>query len=164
MKRINVFLCSLSFTAFSCTQEKPNVLFIAIDDLNDWVGVMNGHPQAKTLNIDALARSGVLFTNAHCQAPLSGPSRASIMTGLRPSSTGIYGMISDNKIKSDNEFTKDIQFLPEYFKNLFSEPVYNKVIESHRQLLPTTNLKWNTNSQYTFQAYFVEQKERTSKE
>ncbi len=94
----------------------PNVLFIAIDDLNDWLGVMNGHPDAKTPNMDALAARGVLFQNAHCQAPLCGPSRASIMTGLRPSTTGIYGMIDDNKIKSDNPATSDIIFLPEYFK------------------------------------------------
>jgi len=96
--------------------ERPNVLFIAIDDLNDWLGSMGGHPNAKTPNMDALAARGVLFQNAHCQAPLCGPSRASIMTGLRPSTTGIYGMINDNKIKSDNPVTSEIIFLPEYFK------------------------------------------------
>lgn len=96
--------------------ERPNVLFVAIDDLNDWLGVMRGHPDAKTPNMDALAARGVLFQNAHCQAPLCGPSRASLMTGLRPSTTGIYGMIDDNKIKSDNPSTSDIIFLPEYFK------------------------------------------------
>ena len=53
----------------------PDVLFIAIDDLNDWVGCLDGHPQALTPNIDRLAGEGVLFTNAHCQAPICGPSR-----------------------------------------------------------------------------------------
>lgn len=77
---------------------------------------MNGHPNTKTPNLDKLASQGVLFTNAHCQAPLCGPSRASLMTGLRPSSTGIYGMIDDNLIKSDNPSTQDIIFLPDYFK------------------------------------------------
>ncbi|MEQ1749957.1 MAG: sulfatase-like hydrolase/transferase, partial [Prosthecobacter sp.] len=48
----------------------PNVLFIAIDDQNDWIGCLGGHPQVKTPNIDALAKRGTLFTNAHCQAPL----------------------------------------------------------------------------------------------
>ena len=71
-------------------QAKPNVLFIAIDDLNDWIGCMGGHPQAKTPNIDRLAKRGVLFTNAHCQGPICGPSRASLMTGLLPSTTGQY--------------------------------------------------------------------------
>jgi arylsulfatase A-like enzyme len=97
--------------------DRPNVLFIAIDDLNDWLGCMNGHPNTKTPNIDKLASQGVLFTNAHCQAPLCGPSRASLMTGLRPSTTGIYGMIDDNKIRSDNETGRDIIFLPEYYRN-----------------------------------------------
>ena len=49
---------------------KPNVLFISLDDLNDWVGVLGGHPQAKTPNIDRLARQGVLFEQAYCAAPL----------------------------------------------------------------------------------------------
>lgn len=98
------------------TYDHPNVLFIAVDDLNDWLGSMGGHPDAITPHMDKLASQGVLFTNAHCQAPLCGPSRASLMTGLRPSSTGIYGMISDNMIKSDDVITKDIIFLPEYFK------------------------------------------------
>lgn len=70
--------------------DKPNVLFIAIDDLNDWIGCLGGHPQAKTPNIDRLAERGVLFTNAHCQAPICNPSRVSLMTGARPSTTGIY--------------------------------------------------------------------------
>lgn len=98
-------------------EDNPNVLFIAIDDLNDWLGCMKGHPNTSTPNFDKLAAQGVLFTNAHCQAPLCGPSRASLMTGLRPSTTGIYGMINDNMIRSDNEATRDIIFLPEYFKN-----------------------------------------------
>ena len=52
---------------------QPNVLFFAIDDLNDWVGCLNGHPQVKTPNIDALAQRGTLFTNAHCQSPICNP-------------------------------------------------------------------------------------------
>ncbi len=69
---------------------RPNVLFIAVDDLNDWIGCLGGHPGAKTPNLDRLASSGVLFTNAHCAAPLCNPSRAALMTGIRPSTSGIY--------------------------------------------------------------------------
>src|SRR5512134_343709 len=69
---------------------RPDVLFIALDDLNDWVGALGGHPQASTPHIDALARRGVLFANAHTQAPLCNPSRASLLSGLRPSTTGLY--------------------------------------------------------------------------
>lgn len=74
-------------------QENPplDVLFIAIDDLNDWVGVLEGHPQARTPNIDALAARGTLFINAHSNAALCNPSRTSLMLGLRPSTLGIYG-------------------------------------------------------------------------
>jgi arylsulfatase A-like enzyme len=70
--------------------DKPNVLLIAIDDLNDWIGCLGGHPDARTPNIDRLAKRGVLFTNAHCQAPICNPSRTSIMYGLRPSNSGVY--------------------------------------------------------------------------
>ena len=71
---------------------KPNVLFLAIDDLNDWIGCLGGHPQVKTPNLDKLAARGTLFTNAHCQAPVCNPSRTSVMLGLRPSTTGIYSL------------------------------------------------------------------------
>ncbi len=70
--------------------DRQNVLFIAIDDLNDWIGCLGGHPDAKTPNFDRLAGRGVLFTNAHCAAPLCNPSRAAIMTGIRPSTSGVY--------------------------------------------------------------------------
>ncbi len=69
---------------------RPNVLFLAIDDMNDWIGCLGGHPDTRTPNLDALAARGVLFTNAHCAAPLCNPSRAALMTGLRPSTTGVY--------------------------------------------------------------------------
>lgn len=72
--------------------DRPNVLFIAIDDQNDWIGCLGGHPQVQTPNIDALARRGTLFTNAHCQSPLCNSSRTSVLLGLRPSTTGVYGL------------------------------------------------------------------------
>ncbi|MDE0818951.1 MAG: sulfatase [Pirellulaceae bacterium] len=71
-------------------QAKPNVLFISIDDLNDWIGCLDGHPQALTPNIDRLAARGVLFTNAHCVAPACNPSRAAVLSGQLPFRTGIW--------------------------------------------------------------------------
>jgi len=87
-----ICFCLLVFYLFgtACGNPKPNVLLIAIDDLNDWIGCLGGHPQAKTPNIDRLAERGVLFRNAHCQSPVCNPSRASMMTGLYPETTGIY--------------------------------------------------------------------------
>jgi arylsulfatase A-like enzyme len=70
--------------------QRPNILIISIDDLNDWTGCLGGHPQARTPNIDRLAGRGTLFRNAHCQAPICTPSRASLITGLFPSTTGLY--------------------------------------------------------------------------
>ena len=72
--------------------KRPNVLFIAIDDLNDWVSCLGGHPQVETPNIDRLAKRGVLFSNAHCQAPICNPSRVSLLTGVRPSTSGVYDL------------------------------------------------------------------------
>lgn len=94
--------------------DRPNILFIAVDDLNDWVGCLGGHPQAKTPHIDKLASKGVLFEQAHCAAPLCSPSRTSIMTGLRPSTTGIYGNL--NWFRDMPEY-KDWVTLPQYFRH-----------------------------------------------
>ncbi len=124
--RLKVISLLLLLALFACQEKtdvsdgtattQPNVLFLAVDDLNDWLGCMDGHAQAWTPHMDRLAAEGVLFANAHCQAPLCGPSRASLMTGLRPSTTGIYGMIDDDSIRSQNVVTRDIVFLPEYFQ------------------------------------------------
>jgi arylsulfatase A-like enzyme len=78
--------------SMTAAAEKPNVLFVAIDDQNDWVGCLGGHPLAKTPHLDGLANRGTVFLNAHCQAPLCNPSRTSLMLGLRPTTTGVYGL------------------------------------------------------------------------
>ena len=80
---------------------QPNVLFIAIDDLNHWVGHLGRNPQTKTPNIDRLAAMGVTFANAQCAAPVCNPSRAALLSGKRPGTTGIY----DN----NNLFTKALK-------------------------------------------------------
>ncbi len=88
--RLFFLLFVLAGFGFGQAGERPNVLLIAIDDLNDWTGCLGGHPQARTPNIDRLARRGALFTNAHCQSPVCNPSRASMFAGRYPHSTGIY--------------------------------------------------------------------------
>jgi arylsulfatase A-like enzyme len=93
--------------------ERPNVLFIVVDDLNDWVGPLGGHPQVKTPNFDRLAARGVTFTNAHCQAPMCNPSRTSFMTGLRPSTTGVYAL--DPWFRTA-EPLKNLVTLPQHFE------------------------------------------------
>ncbi len=69
---------------------KPNVLFIAVDDLRDWVGYLGRNPQTITPNIDKLAKRGMAFTRSYCAAPVCNPSRCALMSGMRPSTTGVY--------------------------------------------------------------------------
>jgi len=83
---------ALLWAATTVAAGRPNVLMIAIDDQNDWIGHLGGHPLARTPVIDALAARGTAFTNAHCQAPLCNPSRTSLMLSLRPTTTGVYGL------------------------------------------------------------------------
>ena len=68
---------------------RPNVLFIAIDDMNDWTGFLGGHPQAQTPHMDRLAKKGVNFTNAHCSAPGCSPSRNALLYGVEPYKSGL---------------------------------------------------------------------------
>lgn len=89
---VAMFLSSCCFAArgADASSEKPNVLFIAVDDLNHWVGFMGRNAQTKTPNLDRLAGRGVAFTQAHCAVPACNPSRAALMSGLRPWNTACY--------------------------------------------------------------------------
>ncbi len=70
--------------------QNPNVLFIAVDDLRDWTGYLNGFSNVKTPNMDKLAASGIVFSNAYCAAPVSSPSRTALLSGISPAKTGVY--------------------------------------------------------------------------
>lgn len=94
------------------TVGRPNVLFISVDDLNDWIGCLGGHPQAITPNLDRLAASGVLFRNAYCDAPSCNPSRTAIFSGRPPRRTGLYR--NQQKLR---EVMPDEVLLPRYFSN-----------------------------------------------
>jgi arylsulfatase A-like enzyme len=94
--------------------EKPNILFIAIDDMNDWTGFLGGHPQAQTPNMDELARRGVNFTNAHCPAPGCSPCRNALLFGTEPFHSGLYAFY-DHAGFSENVL-KDCVTIPELFQ------------------------------------------------
>jgi arylsulfatase A-like enzyme len=104
-----IFLCCGQAIAIA---ERPNVLFIAIDDLNDWVGCLGGHPQSVTPNLDRLAASGVLFRNAYCPAASCNPSRSAIFSGLPPHRSGLY-----QNMQKMREVMPKAELLPKYFSH-----------------------------------------------
>ena len=113
MKKSYLLFSLLAFQSLAvAAKSKPNVLLVSIDDLNDWVGCMGGHPQAKTPNIDRVAKMGTLFNNAHCQSPVCNPSRASMMTGRYPHTSGVYFLSPDLK---EAPVLKNLKTMPEVF-------------------------------------------------
>ncbi len=120
--RILLTLIVVAFVTFADAKQ-PDVLFISIDDLNDMIGCMSvrhgadeygteADLHAKTPHIDRLAKRGTLFLNAHCQAPICNPSRASLMTGRLPSTTGIYYL---SPLIRNCDTTRDLVTLPQHF-------------------------------------------------
>jgi arylsulfatase A-like enzyme len=105
VRNLCVLLAVGVFSQRSSADGLPNVVFIAVDDLRDWVGHLGGHPQAITPNIDRLAERGVSFTKAYCSAPLCNPSRISLLTGVAPSRSGIFGNGEKLRVKLPNAVT-----------------------------------------------------------
>lgn len=98
--------------AFAQT-EKYNVLFIAIDDLNDYVTLLEGYPGLKTPNLDKFAQTALTFTQAYCAAPVCNPSRIAVMTGIKPTRTGVY---ENTNAFQDSPEAVAATLLPELFK------------------------------------------------
>ena len=92
--------------------EKPNVLFVACDDMNDWVGFLGGHPDTVTPNMDRLAKRGIVFERAYCASPICGPSRAAVLTGLKPETSGVY-----HNAGTYIDYVPDAVSLPRFFRD-----------------------------------------------
>ena len=90
----------------------PNVLFIAVDDLNVALGTYGEYPTAKTPNIDRLASGGIRFDRAYAQDPICNPSRTSFLSGRRPASTNVYGNFTEPR-----QHMGDVVMLPEHFRS-----------------------------------------------
>lgn len=133
MKSHIFFFVIIIFGFTTCTQEKqvfkkPNILFIGIDDLRPELGCY-GSDIAVSPNLDKLAGQGLLFENAYCQQAICGPSRASLLTGIRPETSGVF----HNYIKF-REANPDVVTLPQHFKNNGYETVYAGKIFHHGDL------------------------------
>jgi iduronate 2-sulfatase len=112
------FLIFIVSFAGKCTKDnpkKPNVIFISVDDLNDWISPLQGHSQAITPNLDKLCKQGVLFTNAHCSQAVCTASRNSLLSGIHPTTSGWYASTEDMNINYDSVMANHMM-LPEYFK------------------------------------------------
>ncbi|WP_411831036.1 sulfatase [Mariniflexile sp. AS56] len=116
-------------------KKKPNILFITIDDLRPELGCY-GSDIAISPNLDKLASEGLLFNKAYCQQAICGPSRASLLTGIRPETSGVF----HNYIKF-REANPDVVTLPQMFKENGYETVYTGKIFHHGDL--DDELSWS---------------------
>jgi arylsulfatase A-like enzyme len=125
-------------------KKNPNVLFISVDDLNDWIGCLNNNYGVKTPNLDALAQEGLLFTNAYCSQAVCTASRNSLLSGLHPSSTGWYGSVRDMQ-RTYREVMKENKMMPQYFrdngyKTLAAGKIFHNGVSDYPEL---TDSFWN---------------------
>lgn len=121
MKNVNLLLsgtlCLSSFNMASAKEVKPNVIFIAVDDMNDWVTPLGGLQGIKTPNLDRLASKGMTFTNAHCAAPASAPSRLSVMTGVHPARSNImHNILYDGPEWRKEPIMKDVITIEQFLE------------------------------------------------
>jgi len=103
--------CAAAAHGEALSPQRPNVLMIIVDDLNDWVGCLGGHPGVQTPHLDRLAKRGVLFTNAHVPSPVCNPSSVPVLTGRMPATSGVY----DNK-PIWHEWMPHVPSIPSHFK------------------------------------------------
>lgn len=131
MIKVTFILFVSSLFSLLHAEQRPNILFIAIDDLNDWIGPLSGHPQAKTPNIDRFCDQGsVVFENAVCAAPVCCPSRSAFLSGFLPSSSGVY---TNGDYLLNSPVVQKNTTLPEYFsKNGYHTLSTGKIFHGHQ--------------------------------
>ncbi|APU11060.1 sulfatase [Cellulophaga lytica] len=127
---ICICLLFLGGNGIAQKQKHPNIVFIAIDDINDWVSPLSGNTQAITPSMDKFTKNGAMvFKNAVCAAPICGPSRSALLSGFLPSTSGVYGN-AHNMLYS--EIVKENATLPEYFsKNGYYTLANGKIFHKH---------------------------------
>jgi arylsulfatase A-like enzyme len=119
---------------------RPNVLFIVIDDLNDWVGFLKTNPQVKTPNLDRLAEKSRVFSQAYCPGPICNPCRTAVLTGLRPSTTGVY---QNNDPWARSAPATAAEALPELFKRNGYKTMWSGKLFHTRLTTARTHAMWD---------------------
>ncbi len=117
--------------------QKPNVLFILVDDLNDWQGINKSHPLVQTPNLDRFFESAVYFSNAHCATPICQASRNALMTGIAPHISGWYSNYRRANYDQPNDISGAIH-LPELlrkngYKTMAAGKIYHSGVSDIRQ-------------------------------
>lgn len=134
LQNVITFLCTLSLcvaTARSNASQRPNILFISVDDLNDMPTFMGHYPDAITPNMNRLASKGVIFRHAHSPYPLCGPARASVMTSTLATTHGYHGHMTDEKVQLRGK-EMGTSTMPEYFKeNGYHVMAVGKLFHNH---------------------------------
>jgi len=119
LSRIAALLMLLGAGGLAAQQQptRPNILFIAIDDLNDWIGPLGGRDGISTPNLDRLASQGMTFANAQTASPQCHPSRVAIMTGVRPTTSGILANVFNQTTSWRAGIMADVVTLSQHFRN-----------------------------------------------
>ena len=132
MNTITLTLLSvLALTCAAFADDRPNVLFIAVDDLNDFPAFSRRYPDAKTPHMDKLAARGMVFTGAHCQFPLCGPSRASVMSGLLPSTLGYQDHMKDEALEKRAQKLGTELMHTWFARNSYKTMAVGKILHHH---------------------------------
>lgn len=141
IKPIILSLLLLTVCSYSYGQQKKyNVLFIAIDDLNDYVSLLEGYPGLKTPNLDRFAQTSLTFSHAYCAAPVCNPSRVALLTGRSPANTGVIDN-TDGFQKSPEAVSSTL--LPELFKQQGYTTMWSGKIFHSRPAEQRLNAMWD---------------------
>jgi iduronate 2-sulfatase len=147
MKRLLKFIVAATLLPLSALHaaDKPNILFIAVDDLRPELGCY-GTDYIKSPNIDGLARSGIVFNRAYCQQAVCSPSRSSLMTGTRPDTTKVWDLVTHFRVALPNVVT-----LGQHFKqNGYFVQGMGKIYHGGFDDPPTWSVPWQTPKAKTY--------------